>query len=105
MLDVASSAYVSVLIENDSETNSRVKCLTVTNYQQIGNTATWEGTAEVNGVREHYRITVQDNGEPNQGIDAARRRDRNPSARVPAPEGVAAAADPSPSARGCVPSS
>jgi hypothetical protein len=54
---------------NDSTANTQVKCLTVTSYQQVGNTATWEGTAEVNGVREHYRITVQDNGEPNQGID------------------------------------
>lgn len=26
-------------------------------------------TAEVNGVEEDYRITVQDNGEPNQGLD------------------------------------
>jgi hypothetical protein len=41
----------------------------VTDYQQVGNTATWEGEAEVNGVREDYRITVTDNGEPNQGID------------------------------------
>ena len=54
---------------NDSAANMQVKCLTVTSYQQVGNTATWEGAAEVNGVREHYRITVQDNGEPNQGID------------------------------------
>jgi hypothetical protein len=27
------------------------------------------GNAEVNGVIEDYRITVQDNGEPNRGID------------------------------------
>jgi hypothetical protein len=54
---------------NDPAANARVKCLTVTSYQQVANTATWEGTAEVNGVREPYRITVQDNGEPNQGID------------------------------------
>ncbi len=54
---------------NDSAANTRVKCLTVTDYQQFGNTATWEGTAVVNGVEEDYRITVQDNGEPNQGID------------------------------------
>ena len=54
---------------NDRAKETHVKCLTVTSYQQVGNTATWEGTAEVNGVREHYRITVQDNGEPNQGID------------------------------------
>ena len=53
----------------DHATGTHVKCLTVTDYQQIANTATWEGTAEVNGVREHYRITVQDNGEPNQGLD------------------------------------
>jgi hypothetical protein len=53
----------------DHATWTHVKCLTVTDYQQIGNTATWEGTAEVNGVEEDYRITVQDNGEPNQGID------------------------------------
>ena len=53
----------------DHATNTHVKCLNVTDYQQIGNTATWEGTAEVNGVVEDYRITVQDNGEPNQGLD------------------------------------
>lgn len=49
--------------------DTKVKCLDVRNYAQIGNMATWEGTAEVNGVREEYRITVQDNGEPNQGLD------------------------------------
>ena len=54
---------------NDPAESTRVKCLTVTDYQQVGNTATWEGEAEVNGVREDYRITVQDNGEPNRGID------------------------------------
>ncbi|MBA2359399.1 MAG: hypothetical protein H0V79_00445 [Actinobacteria bacterium] len=53
----------------DHATGTHVKCLTVTDYQQIGNTATWKGTAEVNGVVENYRITVQDNGEPNQGLD------------------------------------
>ena len=53
----------------DHATGTQVKCLTVTDYQQIGNTATWEGTANVNGVAEHYRITAQDNGEPNQGVD------------------------------------
>ena len=53
----------------DHATNTHVKCLTVTDYQQIGNTATWEGMADVNGERDDYRITVQDNGEPNQGID------------------------------------
>jgi hypothetical protein len=54
---------------NDPTEETRVKCLTVTSYQQVANTATWEGSAEVNGVREDYRITVQDNGEPNRGID------------------------------------
>jgi hypothetical protein len=53
----------------DHATGTHVKCLTVTDYQQVVNTATWEGTAKVNGVTEDYRITVQDNGEPNQGID------------------------------------
>jgi hypothetical protein len=53
----------------DHASDTKVKCLDVTNYVQLGTTATWEGTAEVNGVREHYRITVQDNGEPNQGLD------------------------------------
>ena len=53
----------------DHATGTKVKCLTVTDYVQIGNTATWEGTARVNGVRQPYRITVQDNGEPNRGVD------------------------------------
>jgi hypothetical protein len=53
----------------DHATNTHIKCTTVTDYQQIGNTATWEGSAEVNGVEEDYRITVTDNGEPNQGLD------------------------------------
>jgi hypothetical protein len=54
---------------NDPHASTRVKCLTVTSYQQVANTATWEGTAEVNGASESYRIIVQDNGEPNQGND------------------------------------
>ena len=53
----------------DHTTGTYVKCLTVTSYQQIGNTAIWEGSAKVNGTTEHYRITVQDNGEPNRGLD------------------------------------
>ncbi len=53
----------------DHVSGTHVKCLTVTDYMQIGNSATWEGTAEVNGVDERYTITVMDNGEPNQGID------------------------------------
>ena len=53
----------------DHATGTKVKCLTVTDYVQIGNTATWEGTASVNGVQQPYRITVQDNGEPNRGVD------------------------------------
>jgi hypothetical protein len=53
----------------DADASVRVKCLTVTSYQQVANIATWYGTAEVNGVTERYRITVQDNGEPNQSTD------------------------------------
>ena len=53
----------------DHATGTKVKCLTVTDYTQIGNSATWEGTASVNGVQRPYRITVQDNGEPNKGAD------------------------------------
>ena len=82
--DVTSPAHVSFGFEvkqpelgklqgrcvvNDSASNTRVKCLDVTSYSQVGNTATWTGHAEVNGAAENYRITVQDNGEPNQGID------------------------------------
>ena len=53
----------------DRASDTRVKCLDVRNYEEVGNTARWEGTAEVNGDREDYRISVQDNGEPNQGLD------------------------------------
>ena len=53
----------------DKASNTRIKCLNVSDYEEIANTATWEGDAEVNGVIERYRITVQDNGEPNQGLD------------------------------------
>ena len=53
----------------DHATDTHIKCLTVTDYVQTGNTATWEGTASVNGVQRPYHITVQDNGEPNQGLD------------------------------------
>ena len=53
----------------DHATRTHVKCLTVTDYVQVGNTATWEGTATVNGEQRDYRITVTDNGEPNQGAD------------------------------------
>jgi hypothetical protein len=54
---------------NDSASNTRVKCLDVTSYGQAANTATWTGHAEVNGTVEDYRITVQDNAEPNNGTD------------------------------------
>jgi hypothetical protein len=53
----------------DSLANTQVRCLDVTSYQQVGNTATWTGHAVVNGIPEEYRITVQDNGEPNRGVD------------------------------------
>ncbi len=53
----------------DGSTETRVKCLDVTSYAQVGDTATWTGTAEVNGSLEQYRIRVQDNGESNQGLD------------------------------------
>lgn len=53
----------------DDATGDHIVCRTVTDYQQVGNTATFEGVADVNGVEEEYRITVQDNGEPNQGVD------------------------------------
>jgi hypothetical protein len=53
----------------DHATGTHVKCLTVTDYQQIGNTATWRGTAQVNGSEQNYEISVTDNGEPNQGLD------------------------------------
>ena len=43
----------------DHPTGTHVKCLTVTDYAQIGNSATWEGTAEVNGVEEHYARSAQ----------------------------------------------
>lgn len=51
----------------DSALDVQIKCLDVLIYGQVGNTATWEGTTE-NGLP--YRITVTDNGEPNQGIDS-----------------------------------
>jgi hypothetical protein len=54
---------------NDSASNAHVKCVDVTSYGQVGNTASWRGHAEVNGVVEDYLITVQDNGEPNNGTD------------------------------------
>jgi hypothetical protein len=54
---------------NDPASNTHVKCVDVTSYQQVANTATWTGHAEVNGVVEDYRITVQDNAEPNNGTD------------------------------------
>ncbi len=53
----------------DHATRTKIKCLTATGYAQGGNTASWSGSAEVNGAVEPYRITVQDNGEPNQGAD------------------------------------
>lgn len=53
----------------DQQAGVHVKCLTVDSYAHVGNTATWTGTADVNGVIERYRITTQDNGEPNRGAD------------------------------------
>ncbi len=50
--------------------NRHLKCLTVVDYEQVGNTATSRGIAQVNnGVEQTYRITVADKREPNQGLD------------------------------------
>jgi hypothetical protein len=54
---------------NDPATGTRVKCIDATTYGQAGNTATWTGHAEINGVLETYRITVIDTDEPNRGAD------------------------------------
>jgi hypothetical protein len=48
----------------DQTTNTQVKCLNVADYTQIGTTASWDGTADVNGTTETSHIVVQDNGQP-----------------------------------------
>jgi hypothetical protein len=48
---------------------TRVKCLDVTSFAEVGNTATLRGDAEVNGVATAYTMVVQDNGEPNTDTD------------------------------------
>lgn len=49
--------------------NVKIKCLTVDSLVQSGNTATFFGQAEINGVTTNYRIDVTDNGEPGAGSD------------------------------------
>jgi hypothetical protein len=50
----------------DLRADVHVRCLTVDSYAQVGTTAVWTGTAQVDGIVERYRITVQDDGEPNR---------------------------------------
>ena len=50
----------------DQQAGVHVRCRTVDSYVQVGSTATWTGTADVNGVLQRYRISVQDSGEPNR---------------------------------------
>lgn len=47
----------------DDVTGVHVKCLDVSTYAQTGNSATFYGTADVDGVTQRYVITVTDNGE------------------------------------------
>lgn len=49
--------------------NVKIKCLTVDSLVQSGNSATFFGQADVNGVTTTYRIDVTDNGEPGRNRD------------------------------------
>ena len=48
---------------------THIRCLDATSFIQVANTATFEGSALVNGAPTTYRIEVQDNGEPGIGHD------------------------------------
>ena len=49
--------------------NVKIKCLTVDSLVQSGNSATFFGQADMNGVTTTYRIDVTDNGEPGRNRD------------------------------------
>jgi hypothetical protein len=53
----------------DRSTNTTLKCLDATTYVQAGTSATFSGSATVNGTATTYRIKVADNGEPGAGLD------------------------------------
>ena len=46
-----------------------VKCLDVSSVVVAGNTVTFAGTAEVDGVTTHFQVQASDGGEPNAGLD------------------------------------
>jgi len=53
----------------DDATDTRIRCLDVATYIQVGNRAVFTGRARVNGTETTYRIEVVDNGEPGAGRD------------------------------------
>jgi len=53
----------------DHDSGMKVQCLDVTGFAQVGNTVTFTGDADVDGMPTTYRIVTQDNSEPNQGTD------------------------------------
>jgi Bacterial Ig-like domain (group 1) len=53
----------------DTATDTKITCLDVQAYVQIGNTATFYGRALVDGAETTYRIQVTDRAEPGSGED------------------------------------
>jgi hypothetical protein len=54
----------------DHTLGAHIKCLDVTSYAQVGNEATFRGSASVDGVGTNYMIHVVDGGEPGAGSDS-----------------------------------
>jgi hypothetical protein len=53
----------------DRATRTAVRCLDASTYTQTGTHAVFRGNALVNGVATTYRVSVDDNGEPGEGLD------------------------------------
>jgi hypothetical protein len=56
----------------DQDTETRIVCLNVTQYVQLGAHAYLSGDATVNGVATTYQINVDDFAEPGAGSDASK---------------------------------
>ena len=54
----------------DHNVGVKIKIVDVETFAVTGTKVTFSGTAEVNGVAEKYRITVDDVGEPGTGLDS-----------------------------------
>jgi hypothetical protein len=68
-VDSTGDAFTGSCTVWDHDNGTKVQCLDVTGFAEIGNTVTFTGDALVDGTPTRYRIVTQDNSEPNQGTD------------------------------------